>query len=277
MGLCASHAHRPAQDRGTHPLLACAPVSMVAGPRQTALRTFTGAVTAIAKTYKANDVSGHDLANLTQEFLVSQLGFSFFAAKKILAVRATLEQWRVTCGEGTASVLTRGACGRQRLQRCPHLRRFQNSVLCRVVPESVAFQRVRASMCKSVWLRWGAGRALSRCLGGAKRNENDTRSRAPTRTPHIARRHQARGPPTLALTNSQQHVGVHKPRLCGCWGRCVAGKTCAWTCAHGRVVCVSMEVGFTAGGPPGGLTRKSMPRHAPPTHTCKCELRKVWF
>ena len=92
MGLCASHAHRPAQDRGTHPLLACAPVSMVAGPRQTALRTFTGAVTAIAKTFKANDVSRHDLANLTQEVLVSQLGFSVFTAKKILAVRATLEQ-----------------------------------------------------------------------------------------------------------------------------------------------------------------------------------------
>ena len=59
---------------------------MVAGPRQTALRTFAGSVTAIAKTFKANDVSGHNLANLTQEVLVSQLGFSVLAAKKILAV-----------------------------------------------------------------------------------------------------------------------------------------------------------------------------------------------
>ena len=53
-----------------------------------------------------------------------------------------------------------GLCGRQRLQRCPNLRRFQKSVLCRVVPENVAFQRVRASMCRSVWLRLGVGRSL---------------------------------------------------------------------------------------------------------------------
>ena len=43
-----------------------------------------------ARLFTANDVSGKDFASLTQQALVSELGMSVFAAKKVLEARATL-------------------------------------------------------------------------------------------------------------------------------------------------------------------------------------------
>ena len=191
-------------------------------------------------------VPGHDLANLTHEVLVSQLGvFGTSPAKKILAApgpRSSSDVWdvrRVHC-----KCPHQGARGgRQRLQRCAHLRRFQNSVLCRVVPEKRCISACPRLPCVEAYgLRWGRPVVHSLDALAVPSAMKMTRAAVhPTRTPtHRAQatRHAARRRSRQRTESSTWTCTSPRP-LRGAEAGVLRARHTHETCAHGaRGVCI---------------------------------------
>ena len=262
MGLSASHAHRPAQDRGTRPLLACAPVSMVAGPPQSALRTFAGAVTAIAKTFKANDVSGHDLANLTSRGPRVTIGV--FGPRREEDPRRPGHARAVTCGVRRVHCKCAHPGARAGAIACSaaHICVASRTVCCVVLCLRTLHFSVSAPPCVEAYGCVGAPVVHSLDASALPSTMRMTRAAVHPRARHTSR---AGTRPADARGNEQPAArGRAQAPPLRVLGQVCCGQDMRMNmCARARAVCVSVEVGVTAGGPPGGLTRKSMPRHAP--------------